>query len=493
MMHLLPKRRAWPMLALALLLAVGPLLTAAAQGGSSINCSGLSDADCQILEAATQKTGDILSVSMPDWGLALSLDAGSDQSMQFETNGSGLLTLPSSALSLISDLPSMSGVTDIGPLMVLLQRLDAATVQTALNELGIVLAIEHASVQAPGTDMSGGGDLIFKDNGLYVRLESPTGADAWFGDTIDMTASNMDELNQTLEDAIAQLESDGTRATLAQASELSGSLNDIYGMLSDHISTTRGPDESLSGQTMIAFTTTFDLKGLLADPNLPTALLTLLNNPAMESLGINLQDVRDLNETQVHFLLMTVGLLVGDTSITLDQWVGADDGYLHKFGFNLGLNVDLSLMGGSSAFDHLNLNASFYTLMDDINTATLDGVSVPTVTHSLNDSDNFLVGNPGMIEANLEIGQTRSDSFTGSVDEQDMFGLPLHAGDTMTIEMVSEDYPYLDLYGPDGFKITTIDTYYDKALDFTAPVDGLYVIVGRAYWDMTYDLTIRAK
>ena len=492
MMHLLTKRRVWPVLTLVLLLTVSPLLTAAAQGGSSINCNGLSDADCQILESATHKTGGIVAVSMPDWGITLSVDAG-DQSMQFETNGSGLLTLPPSVFALINDLPAISGVTDVAPLMALLQRLDAGTILTALSELGVVLAIEHAAVQAPGTDMSGGGDLIFKDNGLYVRLESPTGADAWFGDTIDMTASNMDELNQTLEDAVAQLESDSTRETLAQASELTGALNDIYHMLSDHISTARGPDASLSDQTMIAFTSTFDLSGLLADANLPATLLTLLNNPAMESLGLNLQDVQDLNETQVRFLLMTVGLLMGDTSITLDQWIGADDGYLHKFGVNLALNVDMSLMGGSSAFDHLRLNASFYTLMDDINTANLDAVSVPTVTHSLNDSDNFLVGNPAMIEANLEIGQTRSDSFTGSVDEQDMFGLPLHAGDTMTIEMVSEDYPYLDLYGPDGFKITTIDTYYDKALDFTAPADGLYVIVGRAYWDMTYDLTIRAR
>jgi hypothetical protein len=97
-----------------------------------------------------------------------------------------------------------------------------------------------------------------------------------------------------------------------------------------------------------------------------------------------------------------------------------------------------------------------------------------------------------MIEQELALGQSFAASFDDT-DQQDIYSLTLEAGQSVKIELTSEDYPYLNLYGPDGFLISEFDTYYEKSLDFTAETAGMYLVVIEGYWELDYEITIRAQ
>ena len=128
----------------------------------------------------------------------------------------------------------------------------------------------------------------------------------------------------------------------------------------------------------------------------------------------------------------------------------------------------------------------------NINSTTMDAVEVPTEYRSLDDTDRFLVGTPSMIESELALGDTFSGAFDEN-DNQDIFALSLAAGQTVAIEIESDDYPYVTIYGPDGFMVEELDTYYEKAITVDAKAEGVYLVEVSAYWEMDYDLTVRSE
>ncbi|MBI5958081.1 MAG: hypothetical protein HY866_05065, partial [Chloroflexi bacterium] len=290
------------------LLVGGPVM---AQGGGiyETNCNGLSEADCQILKDSAQMTQSIHSFTIPAWAIDLSLEAG-PESIMVEGSGSATVVLPEFLTAWASEMPAMTSPTDYAPVISLLQQIDVAFVERLLAETGLQLTIDNAALQAPGQTLSGGADVIFKDSSLYVRLDSPTGADAWFGEPVEMTDTDREDLMQSLEEMLTQLQSEEFQESLAQMSELTGAYDEIITLVNKYISTTRNADAELMGQTMYTFTTTFDVKGLLADPELPGIVLRLLQNPAMAALDMDTEDMENLNETQVQFVLMTANLLI---------------------------------------------------------------------------------------------------------------------------------------------------------------------------------------
>ncbi len=479
-------------MALITLLVASPALTALAQGGEqAVNCNGLSDADCQIIVDATAAMEGLHAFSVPEWGMSLAVDDGQEP-LEIRLAGSGALVLPSSFFALVSDLPVWTDFTDLAPIVALVDQLDAATIMTILQEVGAYLVLDEMVLPEPTQTVGGRIEIIFKDMGIYMHAPSPTGTDAWFGEKLTLTPDNLSELETGLAEALTQLQSEEATQLLAQLSELSGPAERLNTLLSAHISSTRGPDAVSNGQTMITFTTSFDLAGFLADPDLPPTLLSLLKNPTLAALEPEIGELETLNETQIQFVLMTVGLLIADSSFSMEQWIGADDRYVHRIGFDMSLDINLALLGEEAETQSVAIDGSAYLLLDDINTATLDGITVPAVYYPLDGTEDFLVGTPDMIKDQLVLGQMVSGTLSSATEARDIYGLSLNAGDAVEIALVSENYPYLSVYGPDGFLVTEFDTYYEQTVTFTAEKSGLHLFVVYAYWDMAYEMTVSA-
>ncbi len=481
-----------PCLALIALLVASPALTALAQGGEqAVNCNGLSDADCQVIVEATAAMQGLHAFSIPEWSVNLTVDDG-QETIQIRLAGSGALVLPQSLVALASDLPPMTGFTDLAPLVAFVEQLDAATLVTMLQEMGAYLVLDEMVLPGPVQTLGYRIEIIFKDMGLYMHAPSPTGSNAWFGEKLTLTPDDLSELETGLAELLTELQSEETAQMLAQLSELSGPVQRLYTLLGAHISSTRGPDAVFNGQTMHTFTTSFDLKGFLADPDLPPALLSLLQNPALAALELELGELETLNETQIQFVLMTAGLLIANSSITMEQWIGVEDSYVHRVGLDIALDLNLELLGEEAETQSTAIDGSALLTLDDINTATLDGISVPAVYYPLDDTEDFLIGTPDMIKGQIVLGQMVSGTLSGATEARDIYGLSLNAGDSVEIALVSEDYPYLSVYGPEGFLVTEFDTYYEQTATFTAEKSGLHLFVVYAYWDMDYEMTVSA-
>lgn len=474
-----------------LLMLSGSALSARAQDGESpVNCNGLSEADCQVLVEANAAMQGLRSVTVPAWSVDLSVTA--DQETQVvHMAGSAALVIPPDALALGSAWSGLSTSFDPTALIAMLEGMDAATIQAMLRELGLYVVLDEVQVPQASQNLAGPTEIIFKDMGLYLHAPSPTGATAWFGEALALTPEDLSELESGLQELLLSLQSEETQQMLAQLSELSGSTRRLQALMSQYISTTRGVDVVLDGQTMFTFITTFDLEGFLADPALPVLLLGLLKNPALADLDVDMGDLETLNEAQLQFVLTTVSLLVADAHFSMEQWIGAQDRYVHRLGLDLRLDLNLALLDEEAEMQTASVVGSVNAVLREINTTTLDAVKIPVNYYPLDDSERYLVGTPEQVKGPLALGQMVSGAFA-KVDgvARDLYSLPLQAGDTVQIALESEDYPYLSVYGPDGFLVEEFDTYYEQTVTFTAQKTGMHLFVVYAYWDMAYELTV---
>lgn len=468
-------------------------LPALAQGDQPpVNCNGLNDADCQVLIESVAAMQGVRSATMPEWAIDLTVSTD-EETQAVYLAGSAALTIPPDLLALAVAWGGLGQTFDAAAFSAALEQIDAAAIPAMLAGLGFYLVLDEVRLPQPGQSLAGPIEILFKDMGLYMHAPSPTGADAWFGEKLTLTPTDLSELETGLQEALAQLQSEETQQMLAQLSELTGPAQRLQALMSKHISTARGADTVYDGQTMLTFTTTFDLEGFLADPDLPTLLLALLKNPALAALDVETEDLQTLDEAQLQFVLMTVSLLIADAHLGMEQWIGAQDRYVHRLELDLQLDLNLAMLGEEGETQQASVQGSVYALLDDINATTLDAISVPSTYHPLDDSDNYLVGTPAQIKAPLALGQVVSGTFVNVGDEvRDIYSLALEAGDTVQIALVSEDYPYLSIYGPDGFLLGDYDTYREQTVTFTAQETGVHLFVVYAYWDMAYELTVSA-
>ncbi len=477
-------------LILILLLLFGLVMpTFAQEGGQPVNCNGLSESDCQILIDSSQATSLITSFTIPTMQGEFNMSVG-PETLEGKVSGSVAMVLPGSLMAMMSDMQGMQSMTDMQPMIDFYSKLTGEMLMQMLSELGLHVTLDELVLHVPGeTPLDMNLEVIFKDMSLYLRLPSPSGNNQWFGDTLELGEAELAEFDTAIEDMVTQLQSEDMQAMMAQMSELEGWSADINALVTSYVTTTRGEDVDMMGQSMAVFTTTFDLKGLLADPELPALIMRLLENPALAEMDLDMEEMQ-INETQIQFVLMTVGLLLKEVSISSTQYIGLDDKFIHRAEFDLALDVDLSLMGDPEVPGLIG-SAHFEADLADINSTTLDGVEVPADFLSLDKTGGFLVGGPGMIEGELKIGETFSGSFDDS-DNQDIFSLSLAAGQTVQIEIASEDFPYVNVYGPDGLLLEELDTYYEKSIEVKAGAEGIYLVEIEGYWDLNYDLTVRA-
>ncbi|MBN1563861.1 MAG: hypothetical protein JXA10_08480 [Anaerolineae bacterium] len=476
-------------LILIVLLLLGLAVPTFAQDSEAmVNCNGLSEADCQILIDSAAATSTISSFTIPTMQGELSLTIG-DETMDGKISGSAAMILPGSLIAMMSDMQGMTSMTDMQPIIDLYSKFNSELLMQMLGEMGLHVTVDELVLSVPGetpVDMSL--EAIFKDMGLYVRVPSPTANVQWFGETLEVDEEDLAEIDEMFAELITTFEDPEMQEMMAQMSEFEGFAAEFTEFVNSYVITTRGEDVDMMGQTMAVFTTTFDLKALLADPALPAMIMGLLENPALAAMDIDPEEL-EVNETQIQFVLMTAGMMLQEVTLSSTQMIGLDDKFVHHMALDMALDVDLSLMGGSE-MNTLVGSAHFEADMTDINSTTMDAVEVPTEFRDLDDMENFLVGSPAMIEGNLALGETFSGLFEDD-DTEDVFALALDAGQTVQIEIKSDDYPYVNIYGPDGFLVEELDTYYGDSVELTADAAGTYLIVVEAYWNLDYDLTVR--
>jgi hypothetical protein len=404
------------------------------------------------------------------------------------------MVLPETLMGMMTDMqamPSTGMMTDMQPIIDFYSQFTGETLMQMLAELGLHATLDELVVEVPGeTPLAISLEVIFKDMGLYLRVPSPVESEQWFGDTLELGAGDLAEIDAMFEELVMQLESEEMQQMMAQMSEFEGVAQDFSNLMNAYVTTTRGDDADMMGQSMAVFTTEFDLQGLLSDPELGTLIMDLLENPALAEMNMQTEDLQ-INETQIQFVLMTVGLLLKDFSISTTQYVGLDDSFVHRVEFDMALDVDLSLLGDPDVPGAVG-DMHFEADISDINSTTMDSVEPPTDFRSLDETGDFLVGSPSMIKEQLALGETYSGSFAGN-DTQHVFSLSLSRGQAVQIEIESDDYPYVNVYGPDGFLIDGLDTYYEQSLTLEAGEEGVYLIEVEAYWEMDYDLTVRAQ
>ena len=280
---------------LAALMLIGPSL-ALAQDSTNPLCNGLSPEDCAILEAAAAASAGVTSFEVPAYSIALSVDTGEEGGqIEFSATGSGAFMLP----------------TDMA---------------NPLDGLMLYLQIDDAMFSDGMEMQQGAATVLIKDGMAYINYDGE-----WYGEEI--TAEDVEEMG--LGD-LASLTEMGTE--------------DLGMDLSGVISTMRGEDVDMMGQSMATFTSTVDIT---------TLLTTLLSSPAVGSLlgGADL-GMEGMSPEDMQMIGMMLAPLLQGTSISAEQWIGADDSQIHNLVVDVVFNLDMSMFDPESAPLALSVNFS---------------------------------------------------------------------------------------------------------------------------------------
>jgi hypothetical protein len=140
--------------------------------------------------------------------------------------------------------------------------------------------------------------------------------------------------------------------------------------MSPFVTQQRLADEQIMGQTMYPFETSLDLMAMLLSEEVMGAITEAMSAGAGTGTS-------DSEMAQMAAMLPMLPMMLGNSSVVINitQWVGADDGYMHKFALNLDAVIDLNtliaMMGesGGATVDPITLNAVFWVELSDINGA----------------------------------------------------------------------------------------------------------------------------
>lgn len=472
------------------ILMVGMLLmsgsaVALAQTDMTVYCNGLSDEDCQLLQDAAAAMQQLESVRVPAWSMNFDMDIP-EEPAQFSIRGSGVFVVPPAAVALMSDLPPVNSPDYF---TAVLEQMNAAWLEQLLSDMLMQLVVDEIVV-VPAEDLEATSfEMIIKDDTFYMHTLSPTGADMWFGQPVEFNPADSEELDATFDELRASL----AGADMSEAMEMMEGMTAIQEQMTElatqYVTTARGADQTVDDQTVAVFTTSFDLAGFLAAPELPGLIMEFLQSPAFAEMQD--ADTEEINETQIQFLLSTAKMVVAESSITTEQWVGVDNKFMYKVQADVNVQLDLALFGAEAGADSASFVVGYAVEMADHNGVDPASVEVPPSFQSMDAATDFFAGTPDMIEGELELDAPVSNTFDAE-DDQDVYQLSLAAGDVVELTLESDETIYMELYGPDGFQVAEFDPYTDAPLSYTAEEAGAYLVVLEGYWDAAYTLTVSA-
>lgn len=197
--------------------------------------------------------------------------------------------------------------------------------------LMVYLQIDNAMANDGTQSQEGSATVLVKDGMAYVNYN-----DQWYGDSLD--EADLEGLD------ISQLSS---------ASEIG--LGDID--LTNVLLTARGDDAELMGQSMMTYVTNVDIVQLIT---------VVLGSPAVgQALAGQDMGMEGMTPEDLQMIGMMLAPLLQGTSITLEQWIGADDGLVHKVALNADITFDMSMFDPEAA--PMALNLSFEAEIADYN------------------------------------------------------------------------------------------------------------------------------
>ncbi len=339
---------------IVVLAALMMLVIPAAAQENDLNCVGLSADDCQIVTDAIAQTEELQSFT---------------QSYSFELSITGGDAMGMSAVSIQSE--------GSGPFVAMPDGDAMAPFNMGLDMTG--------SISGTGDDMSGSFSMAVVDGIVYFQ-NPETGT--WGG-------VKAEDLFAVLAEQMGSMMG-GTMGGGSSSSSPEEMLNNpAVGQLAmaamtfdpfaidGFISQARGDDAELDGQTMYAFTHTFDVDALLTSPEFQE-LVSAGSTAAMEASP----DAAQMAMLAPMFAQMVSG------EVTFTRWIGADDGFAHRLVVAADVNLDLSaMMAGSSSSDapemppinlSLNLTVDLTNINDTASPVAPEGATIRTRDEMMN-------------------------------------------------------------------------------------------------------------
>ncbi|WP_119067829.1 hypothetical protein [Aggregatilinea lenta] len=263
-----------------------PVLSVFAQGDNPA-CAGLEAADCETLTGAAAAFETVKSFSIPSFSFSLTGTYGTD-SIDVSASGSGEFMLPADATN-------------------------------PTEGLMVHVMLDSYSANVPGEEpQSGSVELIVVDGMVYANVDGE-----WYGEA--MTEEDAQSLTDTF------------GGTMTGSFGLDSLGIDMTGV----VSTTRGADTDVDGQTVQTFVTSVDVSAML---------VSLLSSPAFGSLlGMGMgEDASALGMDQMtpedmQMMAAIFAPMLAGTTIEVSQGIGADDSYIHSLALDIVLNLDLTM------------------------------------------------------------------------------------------------------------------------------------------------------
>ena len=320
-------KRYLPVLLIALLVLV-PALPVFAQGSSQAICNGLNDTDCQTLTTAQANLKGITSFSSAAWSVDFKAsDTKTD--VAFSGSGSGEFVLPSSG--------DMSGLL----------------IHLMISDLSATDGTTTVSMKDS--------EVIVTDKMAYVKYNGD-----WYGQ--ELTQQDLNSLG------LGSLSSMLGSANSGSANGLSSMGIDLTGV----VTTTRGTDNSVNGDTMQVYTTTFDLGKLIG---------AVLASPAVAPL---MGTDSSMTPAQLQAMGSMFTPMLGTTSITLEEWVGSDAN-IHELKLDATQDIDPTLFSPSAG--QITGSFSFSTDLSGVNQSY--SATAPESYKPMSDLNALLSGTSG--------------------------------------------------------------------------------------------------
>ncbi len=282
--------RLFTMLVLLAMLAV-PTVSTFAQDGANPLCQGLSQEDCDLLTAPTMTMAGVTSFTTPNWAVSFTLTVPEDVGMM-----EGEATAEPATQTVTFNAQGSTGGFAMTP--------DA--------EILMHLIIDEASGTDGEETMSlSGAEVVITREMAFVKYN-----DQWYGDTLENAEIDPDDFS-VIED-------------------LSGGLDlaDIGVDLTGVVTTTRGADAEVMGQQVATFVT---------EMNVAQLLVAVLSSPMLGELLGEEMGGEAMSPEDVQMIGMFLQPMLAGTTVSVEQWVGLDDNYLHKLALDVTLALDLSL------------------------------------------------------------------------------------------------------------------------------------------------------
>jgi len=276
-------RRSLALWIVAALLIVAPG-AALAQDGPNPLCTGLTDADCQLLSSASGAMEGVKSFSIPSYSISFFLNS-LDGETTFNATGSGHVMLP-------PDPESPEGLL-------------------------FHLVIDSASYSTPTSGQSGGeGESLVLGDMLYVKFNGE-----WYGGSLSEGAEEAEDEFDT--------------GAVSDLTDLQQQFADLGIDMTGVVTTARDADTDVMGQTVANFTTTVDITQLF---------LALLPSPALgEAMGMAAEGDEAMTPEDLQLIAAFIAPMFQGTIISFSQGIGTEDNLVHSIRFDTVLNADLSL------------------------------------------------------------------------------------------------------------------------------------------------------